>query len=273
MSITTNKDDFPLCVSRHSRTRKDRKYYIDSPEDGECRGVTSVQTDGQMFLLPPTKGRSVIYLFGASGSGKTTTLANYLHEWRKFNQRHQIYIVSRLSSDKAWNGLNVKYINVDDSLISDPITAHDLPTGSFIVFDDIDSIRPKKLQEAVYSMAEDMLFTGRHNDISVGFTSHIGAAAAKTKPILTECHIIVCFPHGSSAYQIKYVLTNYGNMSAKQVEQLLELPSRWVGVKTSFPPAVVYSHGAYMLCKSSQANSSRSSRSSPPPQQPVLDQA
>lgn len=249
MSINTAKKGVPLGVIRGTRKQiHDGKmlYISEHPDDG----VEDFKLiDGNIHLSPPDQGRSVIYLFGASGSGKSTLLSNYLAEWREKHPRGEIIIVSRLHEDNALDELGAKRMEIDESLIDEPLTADDFPEGSFVVFDDIDSIQPKKVKDAVYGLMTDLLNTGRHRNISVGTTSHLGADHIHTRGILNESHTIVCFPHGSSAHQIRYVAQKYCGLSPNQVKEMLKLPSRWVAIRRQYPPAVIYSNGAYMLCK------------------------
>jgi hypothetical protein len=249
MSLNTARKGVPLAIVRGSRRQAaDGKllHLSESPDDGV---VEYKQLDGSLSLLPPDHGRSVIYLFGASGSGKSTVLSNYLAEWKEKHPRGEIIVLSRLAEDSCLDELGVKRMEIDESLIDEPITADDFPENCFVVADDVDSISPKKLKDAVYAILTDLLNTGRHRAISVAITSHIGADHGNTRAILNEAHRVVCFPHGSSAHQIRYIATRYCGLSPNQVKEMLKLPSRWVCMSRSYPPCVVYSGGAYMLSK------------------------
>jgi len=249
MSINTAKKGAPVAVVRGSRRQAfdGKTIYISESSDD---GVSELDViDGCLSLVPPAHGRSVIYLFGASGSGKSTVLSSYLTEWRSKHPKNDIIIISRLSEDKAFDDLDAKRMDIDESLIDEPLTGDDFPESSFVVFDDVDSIQPAKLKDAVYGIMTDLLNTGRHRNISVAVTSHLGADHLKTRGILNESHIIVCFPHGSSAHQIRYVATRYCGLSPAHVLEMLKLPTRWVAMKRSYPPAIIHSGGAYMLSK------------------------
>lgn len=247
MSLNTAQKGVPIAVIRGSRnqTQDGKKLHVSESVDD---GVSDLTVhDGNLQLLPPENGRSVIYLFGMAGSGKSTVLGNYLAEWKSKHPKGQIIVVSRICEDNAFDDLDIQRMEIDEELIDEPQTSDDFPEGSFIVFDDVDSIQPKKLKDAIYGMMTDLLNTGRHKNISVAVTSHLGADHVKTRGILNESHIIVCFPLGSSAHQIRYVATRYCGLSPKQVMTMLKLPSRFVAMRRSYPPAIVYSGGAYML--------------------------
>ena len=249
MSINTAKKGVPLAIVRGSRkqARDGNMFHVsENPDDG----VTELNViDGNLSLVPPEQGRSVLYAFGPSGSGKSTIVGNYVAEWRAKHPKSPIIVISRVAEDKAIDDLDVKRLMIDEGLLEEPLNCDDFEPGSFLIFDDIDSVEPKKLKDAVYAIATDVLNTGRHRNISVAGTSHIGADHSRTRGILNEAHTIVAFPHGSSAHQIRYVATQYAGLSPKQVQEMLKLPSRWVAMKRSYPPAVVYSGGAYMLSK------------------------
>ena len=58
---------------------------------------------------------------------------------------------SALPDDPSLDSINPKRIELDDSLISDPIKAEDLK-DSAVIFDDIDVLNNKKIREEVYCL-------------------------------------------------------------------------------------------------------------------------
>jgi len=248
MAIVTGDGDHALAVIRGSRSSRHdgRKISIVEPP---TTGPRSFEVeDGQMSVVPPREGRAVQYIFGASGSGKSTWLSNYLAEWCHAHRNGKVYFVSRLSEDPAFEDLPVERIRVDEGLIDEPLTADEFPENCFVVFDDVDSIRPAALNDAVQGTLRDLLETGRHRGITVAVTSHLGSDYKRTRTILNECHGITFFPHGSSAQQVKYVLKTYGGLDNDQIKRVMKLPSRWIHLRKQYPPTIVYGGGAYLLC-------------------------
>lgn len=247
MSINTAGKGAPLAVIRGSRRRgQDGKAFhiSDRAEDG----VPEITIhDGHMQMVPPEEGRIVVFASGASGSGKSVWVANMLAEWRDKHPDGDIIVFSRLAEDPTLDELDVRRVMIDESLVESPLVSDDFEPGSFLVFDDVDSIPSKAVQNAVYATLCDVLNTGRHRGLNVAVTSHIACDGVKTRPILNEAHVYVVFPHGSSAHQIKYLMQRYVGLSNDQVRDLLKLPSRWVAVRRSYPPAVIYTGGAHLV--------------------------
>jgi len=200
---------------------------------------------GTMTPLPDPSTRSILYAFGASGSGKSTFVRNYVEQWRKLFPKGTIYIFSRLDSDSSLDALKPKRVMIDDTLADADISAKDF-RDSFVIFDDVDSLKdgPRK---AVLKIMEDILQTGRHFNVYTAITSHLGSNYRDTRQILNEAHGIVVFPHGSSAKAISYVLNTYAGLDKSDIKVLMKLPSRWCYVRKQYPTAVVYSSGCYLL--------------------------
>jgi len=203
--------------------------------------------DGQMSVVPRGDSRSVFYVTGASGSGKSVFVSNLLAEWCHKHPDGQVYFISRLDSDTAFEDLPIQRVKVDESLVTEPLTVDEFPENCFVVYDDIDTIPNKAVSEAVQALLRDMLEVGRHKNISVAVTSHLATNYSKTRTILNEAHFVVCFAHGSSAQAIKYIMKTYCGLDNDDVKKLLKLPSRWVCVRRHYPPAVVYGGGAYLI--------------------------
>ena len=92
-----------------------------------------------------------------------------------------------------------------------------------------------------------MLNVGRHHGLYVVITSHLGSDYTKTRAILNEAHGICCFPNGSSAKQLTYVLETYAGLTKDDIRKVRRLPSRWVYIRKTYPAAVVHATGAYLL--------------------------
>lgn len=205
--------------------------------------------DGKMVPIPDPDERSVLYCFGAAGSGKSFFTKNWCVEFHRMHPKATIYMFSRKAEDPSFDkDLKLKRVLIDDALAEEKILCDDFPAGSMIVFDDIDSL-PKKQYDAVHAILIDVLNVGRQRKLYCCVTSHLGADGSRTRGILNETHCIVGFPHGSSPKAHKYVLESYGGLDKEQIKRVLKLPSRWYMVKRTYPPALVYETGAYLLHK------------------------
>lgn len=217
------------------------KEYLDANKDREI-----ILHEGEVQVIPTTDSRQCLYVAGPSGAGKSTWVSKYVGEYKKMYPKHKVYLFSRVSNDTCLDDLNPIRIIMDNELIDDPIDPKELKK-SIVIFDDTDTIPNDKLRKAMIKLKNDLLETGRHEDIYVIITSHLITNYKETRTILNECHLITLFPHGGSSYGIKQCLERYCGIDKKNSKKILNLPSRWVTIKKSYPQAVIYEKGLYLL--------------------------
>jgi hypothetical protein len=204
--------------------------------------------DGELIPLPRINGRECLYVCGPSESGKSTYIGKYAQEYKQVFPNNNIYVFSRLSEDEPIDELDPTRIEINNELIQDPIQPSEL-SNSLVIFDDTDTIPDKKLNEAIQKLKNDLLETGRHNDVHVITSSHLVTNYKETRKVLNECNSITFFPSSGSAHQITYCLKNYFGLNKQQINHILALPSRWVTIYKNYPQYVLYSKGIYLLSK------------------------
>jgi hypothetical protein len=64
---------------------------------------------------------------------------------------------------------------------------------------------------------------------------------------MNEMQSMTVFPKSGSAQQIKYALKTYFGLDKNQIENIINLPSRWVTIFKGFPQTVMYENGAFIL--------------------------
>ena len=207
-------------------------------------------SDGILQPVPNIETREIPYIAGPSGSGKSTYAANYIKNYKKIHSKKEVFVFSRLNDDPTIDKLKVNRVAIDEQLYNDPINIlEELPKGGLILFDDTDTIQDKKIKEAISKIKNDILETGRHNDIYCVNTSHLINENDRkdSRTMLNEAHSLTIFPKSGSTFQIKYVLKNYFGLSNEQIDEILKLPSRWVTIMKNYPMYVFHEHGAYLL--------------------------
>jgi len=136
-------------------------------EDEYSKPFHRIKIDGKFQQVPnPDTEREILYITGASGSGKSTYTANYIKNYKKMFPKNTIYCFSALNDDESLDVVKPKRIIIDDSLVTDPIPISEF-SNSCVVFDDIDVISDKKQRDAVYSLLNQILECGRHHKTSV----------------------------------------------------------------------------------------------------------
>lgn len=213
------------------------------------RGNNKIKTVNESHLVPfpSTKERQILYVAGASGSGKSTYASQYIYNYLNIFPDNKVYVFSRLEIDPILESLGCISVPLNEELEQVDIIK-DID-NALCLFDDIDTIPDKKLRELVYKIQNDILETGRHNNIYVIITSHLlnGNDRKNCRTILNESQQITFFPKGGNAHSIIYLLKNYIGLSKNQTDDILKLKTRWVTLCKNYPQVVFYEHGAYTL--------------------------
>lgn len=239
MSLNLEKVGRPLAVIEGGKNNsKCVSCYADDSEEGETVRKRFNQmrlTDGKFQHLPnPETERTILYITGPSGSGKTTYTANYLKHYKKTFKKNPVYVFSALPEDEGLDFLEPKRVKIDESLVTDPLSAADF-VDSCVVMDDVDVIGDKKIREAVYGILNQILEVGRHYRISCIVTNHLPTAGKDTRRILNEAHSITFFPHSGSKRGLNYLLEEYLGLDKSDIRKLKKSKSRWATIFKNYP--------------------------------------
>lgn len=206
-------------------------------DEDEYKRFNSLKIDGKFQQVPdPDKEREILYITGPSGSGKSTYSSNYIQQWKKLkkNKDNEVYLFSALNDDTSIDKINPIRINVGDNLLTDPLSCEDFK-DSLVIFDDIDVISDKKHREAVYSILNAILETGRHFNVSCVITNHLPTSGKDTRRVLNECHTITYFPHSGSGRGLKYLLNEYLGLDKRTQAKIKKSKSRWATIFKNYP--------------------------------------
>ena len=194
--------------------------------------------------------RTIIYVTGMSGSGKSYYCKNFSDQYRKLYKDREIFLFSALAEDKGSidkvKGLKRVKIHQEGFL------AEDIKTSDFkdslCIFDDCEAIQDKVLRKKIANIQNSILTTGRHHNISCVVTSHCATNGHETKIILNEAHQIVLFPNGVGQRSLKYVLEGYFGLDKAQIKKIKNTrDSRWVSILKTYPMCVLNEREAYLL--------------------------
>jgi hypothetical protein len=199
-------------------------------------------------LIPNIKNeRDILYITGASGSGKSFFAKKYIDNYKKIHPKNEIYLFSSLKEDTSIDKVkNLKRIKFSPEFLNDEITSEDFK-NSLVIFDDTDCITDKKLRAKVQGILNNVLETGRHTKTSVIYTSHTPCNGNDTKKILNEAHSITVFPHGLGGRGLKYLLEQYLGLDKAQIKKIKGLESRAVTVLKTYPMCVLSEKESYTL--------------------------
>lgn len=216
-------------------------------DDEYSKPFLCLTIDGKFQQIPdPETERQILYITGASGSGKSTYTANYIKNYKKMFPKNEIYCLSALNDDVSLDVVKPKRIIIDNTLITDPICIEEFK-DSCVVFDDIDVISNKKQREAVYSILNQGLETGRHFNVTIIITNHLPTAGQDTRRVLNECHSVTYFPHSGSARALKYLLTEYLGLDKRSMLKIKKIKSRWATIFKNYPNVCMTEKDIWLL--------------------------
>jgi len=203
--------------------------------------------DGKFQQIPnPDTEREILYVTGASGSGKSTYTANYIKKYKKMFKNNEVYCFSALKDDTSLDVIEPKRVRIDDELVTNPIAVDEF-ANSLVVFDDIDVISDKKQREAVYSLLNQILEVGRHHKISCVITNHLPTAGRDTRRVLNECHSVTYFPHSGSGVGMKRLLQDYLGMDKQSILKIKKLKTRWCTIFKNYPTVAMTERDIWLM--------------------------
>lgn len=258
---------------RCTKTRRCCEFCMgEIPEAKKVQEIT-IKDEGKFQVIPKTNGSSHGFVFGSSGSGKSYFVGNYATVYQEFYPENPVYLVSYIDEDSSIDRIpDLIRISIKD-IMDGKITGkaiHD----SMIIFDDVDALpslpkeeqevedgdekpvkkakgkdinNPKDVFNAVEELRDQLLTTGRHHNVSVIVTSHLGANFGHTKKVINESSFITVFPKGGNAAQIERIMSTYSGLNKKQLKKLVDQPSRWVMLSKVYPQYVVSEKSVYLV--------------------------
>ena len=192
--------------------------------------------------------RSIRYVTGASGSGKSYYTKEYADEYKRMYPKRDIYIISSIKEDKTLDKIKgLKRIKLDSQeFLTNDLTAEDFK-DCLVIFDDTDCLTDKRQKIKVDSILNSVLETGRHFNVEVIYTSHLACNGKDTRRILNECKSVTIFPSGLGGKAMKYLLDNYFGLDKEQIKKIKKLNSRWVTIQKGFPMSVLSDKECFIL--------------------------
>ena len=116
-----------------------------------------------------------------------------------------------------------------------------------MTFDDVDSETNKYKKKKIFDILTMILNTGRHENVSIVFTSHLSCAGNETKLILSECHSITIFVKNMGNRSLKYLLDSYFGLDKHQINYIKKISSRWVTLIKTYPSVLISEKEAIVL--------------------------
>lgn len=208
---------------------------------GKVKPVTNPEKAPDGSYLPDTT-----YVAGPQGVGKSTVIGDMIGSDKQHYTNKDVIIFSNFEKDKPLDVFKPLRIKINDEMIKKPIQKEEC-RNSIVIFDDIDTIQPKKLAEACQALRSDFLQCGRKENIKVFATSHQLMNYKLTRDLLNSCNKIIFFPRGTSPYHTTRLLKEYVGLDKNSIKYILKLPSRWILIDKTYPAYALHENGCVLL--------------------------
>jgi hypothetical protein len=232
---------------KRSKKQDNKFLYVD---DKAKNSIDSYECDyNETIQQIPDKEteRSILYITGPSGSGKSYYTRNYILEYKKMFPKNNIYVFSSLDSDETLDKIpKIKRVKFTDKFLLFDFKITDFK-NSMIVFDDIDAETSKVRKAKIYGILNMVLNTGRHERVSVVYTSHLSCAGNETKLILSECHSVTVFVKNMGNRSLKYLMDSYFGLDKHQINYIKKIDSRWITLVKTYPSVLISEKQAIVL--------------------------
>lgn len=231
-----------------------RPVVVSFDDDNQARNSTNeieVKEGETIEYIPNVKvERSICYVAGASGAGKSYFAKEYIKKYLKLFPDNKIYVFSNISTDptldEELSGV-LKRIKIHEPVFLENELTHMDFENSLCLFDDCDAIIEKKLKFAIDKIQNDIMRCGRHSKTSVIILSHLIYDGIKTKLVLNESHSITFFKKGVNQKSLKYFLDTYMGYEKYQIKQIKKLEGRSITIVKSCPNVVIGSKKMYVI--------------------------
>jgi hypothetical protein len=244
-----------FALIENTEDKKDRKkvYITETPNKvaGSCFNELRLKDKPNLRFQPiPDKEieRTIRYITGASGSGKSYWIRAYAEEYHRIYPKREVYVISSLKDDPTLDKLKyLKRLKIHEpAFMGESFEVNDFK-DSLVIFDDTDCLQNKFLKKKIDGILNILLETGRHTSTEVAFSSHLACNGLETRRILNECKSVTIFPHGLGGKSLKYLLDNYFGLDKEQIQRIKKLNSRWVTIQKGFPMLVMSEKECYVL--------------------------
>lgn len=220
LRLSYEKDDFNKVQSK-----------IELPEDYRFCPLPYLNADEE-------QERSVLYLSGSSGGGKSFLANMYCDLYHKFYPNNKIYFITsnNWQEDKSLNKDLYTFLDAKEfisnfmkpEIIADFATTTEY-NNSMFVFDDIGMFEKlgKNENKAVWAVIDTILENKRKNMISIIVISHIATNYRQTSLLVREAKQYVIFGKNQQTLSDRFLKT-YLALNTKQLNYIIGEDSNWV---------------------------------------------
>lgn len=254
---------YPAALAVDRRTGKvEATVYITDVPKGKKTIPRTFEAGRDSAIVACPQDRECGLIVGPSGVGKSTWMAEYGYYYKLRNPKNMVYIFTPKTADPAYDRLrqskrveiigwrpfmkgatmNEVILGAGDesdtgySIIPDvsKLTSDTLK-NSLLIFDDIDMIPDAYATKALKELRARMMFTGRHDNISVITSNHQfrDYSGRLNAPVLSEANFVVIFPGNGNEPAIQSLLQEQFQVSNSVAKSVTETKNRSVYIRRS----------------------------------------
>jgi len=200
-------------------------------------------------LIPPKdpKKRTVWYIAGASGSGKSYIAKGLAEQYMKQFPDRNVYLISKLEEDSTLDSAkgNIKRLK-PAKLVENPLKDLEPLRDSMVIMDDYDTFT-KQEGKVIQQLIDDIAIMGRHTNTTMLCLTHYLTNYSKTRLLLTEATHIVVYPLSTGAHALNYLLKTYLGLERDEISAIRRGGSRWVMLFKNYPNYCITETEAFLL--------------------------
>ena len=228
-----------VCPSKRAKEQSSTFTEFKIPQDKEEHLELS-------FPLPFGE-RLVMFVVGRNGCGKSTFTQKILMNYLKVYKNRKIILFSTQEYDDKLDKVfkdKINRVELSDEFKENPFSLDEI-RNSICIFDDVDSIRDKKLKEALFKLRDDILKNGRshtgdrNEDIDIIITNHDVLGGHDTATMIRESFFYVVFPKGSTSHAINQICKKYAGLKNDHIRRIIDNKERYVVIHNTHPGYVL----------------------------------
>jgi hypothetical protein len=253
LSLIKQENAKPVCIIKNKDDKKVKEIFLYEKKKNVVDGFSEMELENEFqFQQIPNqdKERDVLYVAGASGSGKSHYIKQFVKQYIKMYPKRDLFLFSFLNEDKTLDEIKkIQRIDIyNPEFLSSDIKSEDFK-DSLVILDDCDAIPERKVKAKVMNLVNQMLQLGRHDNITICWACHEVCNAHETKVILSESHSLTIFPLVMGNAKLFYLLHNYYGMDKAQIEKFKNVAedTRAITVFRTYPKIVMSERKIYIL--------------------------
>ena len=185
--------------------------------------------------------RQAIFIWGASGSGKSVSARMYIEHVRNLKRpkdKPDVWIFSGNDNhDPAFDNMkNVYFFDLEQVDLLMQLEYKEFK-NCIVVFDDWES-KNEAVAILLENLMRQLLEFSRKQNVTIIAITHQAMQGNRTKSIIKECDTFIVY-HKNDWNSCFRFMNNYLNMNVKELEQIRRLPGRMLVLRKSHPSVLV----------------------------------